>query len=177
MTFTTENKKTVDILGTIAIMVAVFYFFYKKKTEKKQLAAYTALSGVLGYIAIGQLTNALVDASNRPEHLEGVTDPSVNANWDPTPTTDALHDQTYQSWWDNFQGNNNLDAYQNALNLGNDGLLKVYNDWTDRYWGEYNETLTAALQNDSIYYAVGNGSDAILLRDSLIDRLTQLGMN
>lgn len=174
MTFTEENKKSIDISVTVLIMAVVAWYLWKRKTDPKFLAAYTVGAGLLAYVLMSQITNTLIDVANKPDLVDGAVDPSVDPNWDPKPITDSLHDELNPSWLDSFQGNHNLDAYQNALNLGNEGLIAVYNDWLARYWAEDDETLTAALSTYTIYWGLGNGGDAITLRDQLISRLNYL---
>lgn len=172
-----QTRNTINILTTILGIVGIYVYLNPKVKDKKLLAGYVAVGGIASYIAISQITNLLADSLNKPKTDQPINDASDNPDWDPTATTDAIHAQTYNSWYANFQGDNNLDAYNNIISLGNTGLQAVYDDWLDRYWGEYDETLTAALQADSIYWAVGNGSSAIVLRDSLINRLTDIGLN
>lgn len=176
MTFTQENKKTIDISTTVIIMAIVAWYLWKRKTDPKYLAAYVVGAGLLGYVLISQITNTIIDAANKPDLIENVNDPSSAADWDPKPVTDALYQELNPSWWDSFQGNHNLDSYQNALNLGNDGLTKVYNDWTSRYWSDDNKSLTGTLTTYTIYWGLGNGGDAITLRDQLISRLNYLNL-
>jgi len=174
---TDTQRTSINIFAALAGAVGGYFYFKDKVKDPKILAAYCAGLGLVGFIAASQITKMIEEAENKPGGDQDLNEPDADPNWDATGTTNAIHDQTYNSWWDNFQGNNNLDAYDQCLMLSNTGLQSVYDDWLDRYWDEYEETLTLALQNDVIYYAVGNGADAISKRDSLINRLTYLGLS
>lgn len=64
--------------------------------------------------------------------------------FDPKPFTDALYNDIYSGPWTA----RNVQAYEDALKLGNMELTAVWNDWIDRYYKKDHETLLAAMSDE-----------------------------
>ena len=176
MAYTETTAKNINLASAgLAAGIAGFYM-HKNKTDVKNLILFSLLAGVAVWFIMKQLSGLLVSASSKPK--TGVADSDdMDSNWDPTPVTDRIYEAINENYIDVFFGDYDTGAYEQCLSLSDIGLEAVYNDWTDRYWADDNKTLTSALATHNIYFLAGDSNNASLLRDQLVSRLQNIGLN
>ena len=176
---TTANKNNIDLALTAFITGAVLWFLYKRNNGKLTRIEWimVACAAVLAYIIVSQVTTNAVDQGALPDDVVLPPDPlGTDPDFSPTGYTNNLKtfiDQPAIPWSEDYY----VGAINDANNLSNTELAAVYNDWKNRYYTEYdNQSLTAALENTTIYWWVANGSEAGPARDLLISRLQSNGL-
>lgn len=140
----------------------------------QQLSKYKTVIGVvIGIIIIIAVIYILGRRSikNRiPKDVElpPDTQPGDQTNFNPGPFTDAIYEDISE-----IIGVHDSQPYQALLGLSNSQLVAVYNDWNQRYYNKYKQTLTQAIAGES---SVWNYS-WLSVAGTLIDRLKSLNCN
>lgn len=169
MKFTEGNKQAFNTVLPLAAMGLAYYFGSKGKKSQNEILVLVAVVGLLSWICARSISKQLIALSEAPEHVNVDPDAAgtIDEDFDPTQLTNKLKDDIY-GW-----GFRDGDLYAELAALSNANLMKVYNDWTDRYYSEDNETMVEAMEGENY----GITSSYTYNAENIINRLKGMGAN
>lgn len=176
-----NSKKAIDLvvpsLGSIA---TAFYFITRQKDRDVNfLVLILVLVFVLLYAATTQVTKAILSAQERPKDVATTGDKSSGIN--STTGVASTGGFDVEGWVDRIKRDiyapvfgvsvRDADLYAKMVLFGNDDLINMWNKWKEKYFGEYGETMTEAIEAEWFVY----GSAVYNNKNTIIDRLKKLG--
>jgi hypothetical protein len=169
MKFTSENKKAIDALVPLGISGGLFYYLYTKGKSWKEIIWLPVAALVLSWLIVKQFTKAALTAAEAPDHVNVDPDAAgqIDQDFNPQPYTDRLKDDIYSWGW------RDSSIYSDLVLLSNANLVKVYNDWTERYFSEDNETMIEAMEGETY----GNWTSTAHNTAAIINRLKGMGLS
>ena len=105
----------------------------------------------------------------KPKDLTGDTGSSSAGDFQPEPFTNAIYSDVNEVW-----GVRDIEAYNNLAARSNDELILIYADWLDRYFDDEQQTLTQAIEGESVSVF---DWDFGAIKDIIVERLHALNLN
>jgi hypothetical protein len=153
MAFTSDTKKSVDLIvpSVGAIAAGVFFVYKEKDRDTKFLVLMGAIVFVLLYVVTTQITKAILKAQGKPPPVALTGDSSSGINsttgeqtgFDANGWCDRVHSDVYVGFFDMKQRDEAL--YEKMALFGNDDLIATWNAWRNKYYDEEGETMTEAI--------------------------------
>jgi hypothetical protein len=170
------TKKAIDLVVPSLLAFATGgYFIYKKEDRSvKFLIMVMILVFVLSYAVTTQITKAIIINGEKPDPVKGTGDTSSNLNsvtggvssFDAPGWVDRVKKDVYASF-----SVRDAELYEKMISFGNDDLINMWNLWNDKYFTEYGETMTEAIDSE---YPVPF-SDVWRNMKNIVSRLKLLG--
>ena len=150
-----ELRRNITTFAPLGLAGYVGWKTYQvNKNDPQRVAIVTLVVWLIAYFVIGQVIKSVERANAKPDNITVPDDnPGTGtglggSSFNPKAYTDRLKQDIYC-----FFCTRDHSIYRDLASMSNSNLMKVYNDWNDRYYGQSNETMIQAM-NGEVY---GNG--------------------
>ncbi|HTN47196.1 MAG TPA: hypothetical protein VL098_12680 [Flavipsychrobacter sp.] len=140
----------------------VVALIFKKNKDWRVLLLFFLLAFGVIYILTSRITKMIYESGPAPLPTGGGCD-----GFDPKPYTDAVHEDIYSSFWVSRKHQ----PYKDLLSLADCQLIKVWNDWNNRYFSEDKQNLKQALDDE-----IANDVTFPVLRSQIFERFKRLNI-
>lgn len=166
-----ELKKNINLLVPVIASGGAGLLLYRRGKSAQWLIAGVVITFLIVWLVTRQVTKTIENITESPDHVNVDPDAAgtIDQNFDPRPYTNQLKDDIYAAWWVIRDGA----IYATILQLSNANLVKIYNDWNERYYALDKETMIQAMQGETY----GNFNATAHNAASIISRLKGMGLN
>ena len=163
MALSLSEKKNIDLLApTVLATLVAGGMIIKKQKDYRVLLLVIVGVWLASYLVTTRITKSIYENGPAPVPTGGGCD-----NFDPKPFTDAVKDDVYSG----ILTARKVQPYKDLLKLADCQLIKVYNDWNDRYYALDKETIKVAMSGEI------TGIEFDSLRTQIFSKFQTLGLN